>query len=211
MEAGTSAPTDENQAPAPARGKGQPANDTDDAIAGAVIAQHCIMFWVLTVLAIIVFAPCVLAPIYAETEQLLDTERKLERLVVDLADQEKRNEARIKAFKADPMVNERIIRRELNYRPEGEQVIQWSAAELAAMRVDLSGLDPANEPLPPVNPYPSWVLKLGEWLPAWPWRKLFVQSPNRELLLMMAAGLLATAFFLYGPIPSNALRRRTSA
>lgn len=168
---------------------------------GAVIAQHCIMFWVLTVLAIAVFAPCVLAPIYAETEQIMETEQKLERLVADLKEQANRNEERIKAIKADPQVNQRIIRRELNYRFEGEQIIQWPAAELASTRLDLSMLENAEEPLPPINPYPAWVLRLGEWLPAWPWRKLFVESPNRELLAFMAAGLLATTFFLYGPLP----------
>ncbi|MGQ9649579.1 MAG: hypothetical protein ACUVXJ_05685 [Phycisphaerae bacterium] len=171
---------------------------------GAVVAQHCIMFWVLTVLAIAVFAPCVLAPIYAETEQIMETEQKLERLVADLKEQANRNEERIKAIEADPQVNQRIIRRELNYRFEGEQIIQWPAAELASTRLDLSMLESAEEPLPPINPYPAWVLRLGEWLPAWPWRKLFVESPNRELLAIMAAGLLATAFFLYGPLPPMA-------
>jgi hypothetical protein len=210
MEAGTPASIEDNQATPPSRASAQPASRTDEAAAGAAVAQHCIMFWVLTVLAVIVFAPCVLAPIYAETEQILETERKLERLVVDLSAQEKRNDERIKALKADPQVNERVIRRELNYHPEGERIIQWSSAELAAMRVDLSLLENPQEPLPPVNPYPAWVLKLGEWLPAWPWRKLFVESPNRELLVIMAAGLLATAFFLYGPLPPMAVRGRAS-
>lgn len=201
MEAGTS-PGKESQATRPAP------TGTDEAIAGAVVAQHCIMFWVLTVLAMVVFAPCVLAPIYAETEQIMEAERKLERLVTDLADQEKRIKGRIEALKADPLVNQRVVRREFNYRPEGEQIIQWSSAELAAIRLDLSELESTHEALPPVNPYPDWVLKVGQWLPAWPWRKLFVESPNRELLAIMAAGLLATAFLLYGPIPVISRERR---
>jgi hypothetical protein len=208
MDAGTHPSHDDNQAGSSSGGNARPAHQTDSP--GAVVAQHCIMFWVLTVLALAVFAPCVLAPIYAETEQILETERGLERFVADKTAEMKRNDERIKAIKGDPQVNQRIIRRELNYRFEGEQLIQWSSAELASMPLDLSTLENAPEPLPPVNPYPTWVLKVGEWLPAWPWRKLFVDSPNRELLVIMAAGLLATAFFLYGPLPPIAGPRRIS-
>ena len=210
MEARTSSPIEDTQAAPPVEGSAQSAGRTDETAAGATAAQHCIMFWLLTVLAMVVFAPCVLAPIYAETEQILETERQLERWVADKTAEVKRNDERIKAVKADPQVNERIIRRELNYRFEGEQLIQWSSGELAAIRVDLSLLENPQEPLPPVNPYPAWVLRLGEWLPAWPWRKLFVESPNRELLVIMAAGLLATAFFLYGPLPPMTTRGRAS-
>jgi hypothetical protein len=207
MEARTS-PIENTQTTPPAAESAQRAGRMDEAATGAAVAQHCIMFWVLTMLAMAVFAPCVLAPIYAETEQILETERQLERWMADKTAEVKRNDERIKAIKADPQVNERIIRRELNYRFEGEQLIQWSSAELAAMHVDLSLLENPQDPLPPVNPYPAWVLKLGEWLPAWPWRKLFVESPNRELLVIMAAGLLATAFLLYGPLPPVTIRDR---
>ncbi|NLE59148.1 MAG: hypothetical protein GX616_12365 [Planctomycetes bacterium] len=199
MDAGTRPPQDHHQAAPSREGNASPVDQTDSP--AAIVAQHCIMFWVLTVLAMVVFAPCVLAPIYAETEQIMETEQKLERLVADLKQQADRNEERITAVKGDPQVNQRIIRRELNYRFDGEQIIQWSAAELAGTRLDLSMLENPPEPLPPINPYPAWVLTLGEWLPVWPWRKLFVESPNRELLVIMAAGLLATAFFLYGPLP----------
>lgn len=208
MEAGTSLLTNDTQAGPATERQVHRDGQVGDAPAGSAIAQHCIMFWVLTVLAMAVFAPCVLAPIYVETEQILATERQLERLVVERTAEMKRNEERIKAIEADPQVNERILRRELNYRPEGERIIQWSSAELAAMPVDLSALETPQEPLAPVNAYPAWVLKLGEWLPAWPWRKLFVESPNRELLVIMAAGLLAAAFFLYGPLPPVTIRDR---
>jgi len=205
LDAGTS-PRDNSQAGPSAKGGARPAHQSDSP--GAAAAQHCIMFWVLTVLALAVFAPCVLAPIYVETEQILQAEQELERWVADKTEEMKRNDERVKAIKADPQVNQRIIRRELNYRFEGEQLIQWSSAELAKMPLDLSMLENTHEPLPPVNPYPAWVLKVGEWLPAWPWRKLFVDSPNRELLVIMAAGLLATAFFLYGPLPPMTTRPR---
>lgn len=207
MDAGTCSPQHNNQDDASPRRNSKADGPTNG---HGAVAQHCIMFWVLTVLAMAVFAPCVLAPIYAETEQIMETERKLEQLVSDLKEQANRNEERIKAIQGDPQVNQRIIRRELNYRFEGEQIIQWSAAELAGTRLDLSMLENPQEPLPPINPYPAWVLKLGKWLPAWPWRKLFVDSPNRELLAIMAAGLLATAFLLYGPLPPMAEPQRTT-
>jgi hypothetical protein len=208
MEASTSPQTSNTAIPPATAGKSRPITADEDTAAGAVSAQHCIMFWVLTVVAMIVFAPCVLMPIWAETEQIIQGQRKMEQLVTDLKAQADHNDTRIRALLADPKVNERIVRRELNYRPEGEQVIQWTAAELAAIRSSLPDSTPTAGESAPINPYPAWATVLIKWLPAWPWRKMFVETPNRYLLLSMSAGLLATAFFLYGPVPVVARRRK---
>ena len=80
-------------------------------------------------------------------------------------------------------------------------------AELNATELNLEGLEAetADSSAQP-SPYPRWAVATSRWLPDWPWRKLFVESPNRPLLLIMAAGLLATAFLLYGPSLANHTR-----
>jgi hypothetical protein len=156
---------------------------------------HPIMFWVLTLMALAVFAPCVLTPAWVEVQEVRAYEREMAGLIGDLQAQVTRNEAQIQALLADPLVNERIARRELNFQPAGEQVIRWSPEELAALRVPTSAL--AME-TPLTQEPPHWVQVVGKWLPAWPWHELFVKTTNRTLLLAMAGGLLSAAFLLFG-------------
>ena len=173
-------------------------------------AGHAIMFWVLTTLAMAVFAPCVLVPIWLETEEVIEHERSAAALVAGLQRQVDRNDARARALLADPLVNERIIRRELNFRPDGEQVVRWRSAELVGLDLDLPEPSP-DAAIEPSDHHPAWMTPLGRWLPPWPWRKLFGESPNRSLLLVLAGGLLVSAFVLYGPASSHPSRRAERA
>jgi hypothetical protein len=168
----------------------------------AYVAAHPIMFWVLTGLALLIFAPCVLVPLWFEKEQMRAYEASLTAVVADLEHQAARGRARTQALLNDPQVNERIIRRELNVHPKSEQVIQWSPDELAAAA---PGIDvPASRPAAAAQEENSsrCVAVLARWLPDWPYQDLFAKSPQRPLLLAMAGGLLLAAFMLYAPVPA---------
>lgn len=172
-------------------------------------AAHAIMFWVLAVMAFALFAPAVLLPLWEESREIHAHEQKMALAVAQLEAQRDRNAARIEALKEDPLVIERIARRELNYKPEGEQVAQYSSRELAAVKVrvprELATTQPAS-PLPA-----AWVTRVQAWMPAWPYHKLFVEMPNRMLMLLMSGGLLVTAFVLYGPRSRSARRVAAAA
>ena len=174
---------------------------SDDARAGT--ATHVIMFWLLTSMALAVFTPCVLVPIWARTQAIRAYEDSLTVVVDDLERTIERNDKRIQALLGDPLVNERIVRRELNYQPEGESIIRWAPEALASVPSRLPD-QPAEQPTP-ASPAAaaSRLGSLQRWLPNWPWSRLFAESPSRPLLLLMAGGLLATAFVLYGPRPAR--------
>jgi len=159
------------------------------------------MFWVLTVLALLIFAPSVLVPLWLEKEQLGEYERSLAGAVAQIESQVARSQARSQALLTDPQVNERIIRRELNVQPQGERVIRWSPDELAAARPEI--VVPASQPAAREREENSsrCVAVLSQWLPDWPYRDLFARSPQRPLLMAMAGGLLLAAFMLYAPSP----------
>ncbi len=169
--------------------------------AGVARAAHPIMFGVLTGLALLVFAPCVLVPLWLEGEQLREHEAVLAATIARLESQSARNKVRADALRDDPLVIERVVRRDLNFRSDSEQIVQWPMGELVAAKPHLppnSAYAVSVEVSPP-SPLGEWMASLGRWLPAWPWRELFASSPNRELLLLMAGGLLLAAFFLYTP------------
>jgi hypothetical protein len=173
------------------------------------MAAHVIMFWVLTGLALAVFAPCVLFPVYQDVEGAREYRHQMALILDDLNAQEAKNQSRINGLHDDPLVNERIARRELNYQGEQEQIVRVTAQELAALRVEPPDLTKSG----PVDfgtggGPPHWMQALTHWLPAWPYGRLFGDPTNRMVLMMMAAGLLVSAFVLYGRIPVAAQSRQ---
>lgn len=161
-------------------------------------AAHPIMFWLLVSMALAVFAPCVLLPVWIETESVLANERDMETRLSALREQYRLNEIHIQALENDPLVSERLIRRELNVLPDPERMVQLPPEQLASVRVRLP--EDVMSPAPPaeITP-PEWMSAIRGWLPSWPWRRLFATDPNRTVLLLMAGGLLVSAFLLYAP------------
>jgi len=158
---------------------------------------HVVMFWVLTGMAVTIFAPCVLVPVWIEAEEVRAYERSLAGVIGGLEAQITENDARTEALRADPLVNDRISRRELNHRSNGERITAFSPEELKSLPLRMSesaGVETEQQN----QTAPGWALAVQRWLPDWPWRKLFAESPNRTVMLLMAAGLLLSAFFLYG-------------
>jgi hypothetical protein len=165
-------------------------------------AAHPIMFWVLTTLALATFAPCVLVPVYMEVEEARDYEVQMRGVIAELQARRDRNAMHIQALEADPLVNERIARRELNQQPSTEQLVRVPRRELAGTELRVPDLLLSDTP-EIEEPEPLWVTRLRGWLPDWPWRELFGKPANRNLLLIMAGGLLAAAFILFGRHPAR--------
>lgn len=164
----------------------------------AFSAAHPIMFWLLVSMALAVFAPCVLLPVWIETESVLEYERGMEARLSELREQYRVNEIHIQALENDPLVSERLVRRELNVLPDPERMVQLPPEHLASIRVRLP-----QDVLAPASPAeiapPEWMSAVRSWLPSWPWRRLFATSPNRTVFLLMSGGLLVSAFLLYAP------------
>ncbi len=166
---------------------------------------HAIMFYLLSVTAMVIFAPCVLVPIWKHVQKLQSDERAVAAVIAQLHQQVELNNIRNQALEADPLVIDRVARRELNQRPADEEHIRWSAAELAALRLNLPR-DLQAGPQPPEIAMPAWAERISHWLPAWATSDLFAKSPHRQMLLVMAGSLLLAAFVLYAPRAETRVR-----
>ncbi len=161
---------------------------------------HPIMFWALTCLSVAMFAPCVLMPAWRQALEIWEYERDLEAVVAGFEARIRRNEARIQALRSDPLVMERIVRRELNRTIPGEELIRWDPETLNSVRVHLgAAILPPTGPQAPPPPTPTWLRQAGRWLPGWMFADIFVTSPYRQLILGMSGALLLAAFLLYPP------------
>lgn len=173
---------------------------------------HVVMFWLLAAMAALVFAPCILIPIWLETEDLVRAERdvtsRTDELKAHIAEQDRL----LKALTSDPLVNERIARRDLRFRRNGEQVepLQDRAAPLPLeLETSLAAWPEHQAPAPPEPPA---VIKLTRrWLPDLPWVEMFARSPDRTIFLLMASGLLVAAFVLYGHVEPRTPGRADSS
>lgn len=168
--------------------------------------SHAIMFYVLALASLAIFAPCVLVPVWMDVQKLHEDEQELAAVIAQLRHQIDRNNDRIVALQADPQVIERVARRELNRQPADEQLIKWSSAELAAVP-DTSHLVTVSAPEVPAITLPEWMTAVGRWLPGWASPDLFAKSPNREMMLVMSAALLLAAFVLYTPKTESRIDR----
>lgn len=171
----------------------------EEAVSNAV--THAVMFWALVIMAALVFAPCVLIPIWNESEELMRAEHAAATALARLDARIRQQERLIEALTSDPLVIERLARRDLRFRKPGEKVVpvnppDYEAAwnEAAAALVGEPGEVHVPEPRPP-----AVVALARRWLPALPWNDLFGRPPNRTIFLLMSGALLLTAIVLYGP------------
>lgn len=166
--------------------------------------SHIIMFWLLTSMALVVFAACVLLPIWLETETLMQREAQAEATVAAFRARLAEQDRVIAALTSDPLVNERLARRELRFRRVEEDVWPVNGPSSAGESPTVASLvtTPALE-LPPAPEPPPIAQWAHRWLPRLPWVELFAKPPNRTIFLLMAGGLLVAAFVLYGPRPGE--------
>lgn len=163
----------------------------------SAFGAHVVMFWVLIGLAAMVFTPCILIPIWLESVELMRTEAQIEAAVARLDARLNEQKRLIDALTSDPLVNERIARRDLRFQRVGEQVQPVSReGETEPPALDMPA--PEESVAAPRAEPPAIVQWGRRWLPNLPWVELFGRPPYRTVFLVTAGVLLITAFLLYG-------------
>jgi hypothetical protein len=157
------------------------------------------MFWLLLGMAVLVFAPCVIVPVWMDTEELIRTEADAAAAIGRLEQQIAAQVRLETALRSDPLVNERIARQELRYGRPDENILPGAAENPTDLPSrQMPAVAPPSESSPAITPPPAWTQSVRPWLPSLPWVELFGKPPNRTIFLLMAGGLLVAAFVLYG-------------
>lgn len=153
------------------------------------------MFWLLLGLASTAFLPAVIAPVWRDRMAWRQRQAALESEVQTLRERSEHNHMLIDRLMNDPAANERLAIRELGVMPPGEKLVQ--------VRIDTDETLPAYA-TPPKKPeveanVPDVVMQLSRKLPDVLEHPAFLESPRRELLLLLSGGLTVAAFALYRP------------
>jgi hypothetical protein len=153
-----------------------------------------LVFWWLIIMAVAAFAPCMLLPAWREY-QAAELAERVGAHQVALAEAElDALERELDAIRNDPVVVSRLARRELELRGPGDDVVAVPVSRTVHRAVAPS--PPLS--LDPVKP-PVAVARLARYLPDLNYDAVFCESPTRETVLFMSAGLFTLSFVLFWP------------
>lgn len=147
------------------------------------------MFWLLVIPASIVFAACVLAPVWEDYRAMALAEH-LETAAVDRmrADIE-RLERELEGLRNDPAVIARVAQRDLGYHRSNRDIV-YVAPSPPAHEFELAFSDRETEP-------PSSVDAYLNRLPLAKHRDAFLDARTRIRLMCLCGAVAAAAFILY--------------
>jgi len=195
-----------------------------DAVSGDGGAS--LVFWMLIALALTVMAPCMILPAWREYQAAELRERTRAAEAAAYTRHADRLEQRLDAIHNDPVVIERLARRELRCTLPGEvrlavsnpNAADWAADTFTPATYSAAGADGADGPadtsyaelfrertpvipsaeFQPVQP-PVGIARLTHYLPRLNYDALFCSAPTRGTLLGMSLTLVAAAFIIFWP------------
>ena len=147
------------------------------------------MFWLLTLMGLAAFAPCVVLPEWREY-QALDMGAQVEQHRLDVLQRQVDHERRLlDALRSDPAVIARLAQRELGFQRANCRAVLVSSAP-----VGNAGVDRLFVPKPPKPP--ASMARLGSWLPDFDYDRVFCDDETRPIVICMSIGLMAVALGL---------------
>jgi len=152
-----------------------------------------LMFWVLLGMAGATFAACILVPIAQQHERLLVQEELMRAELARLDGELAQTQQAIGAIRSDPAVNEQLAKTVLNYRRPGERRVK------VVPEISVGAGVSAAAPLPKSGAAGAvWWRAALDWLPQLAWKRVFGEPNTRTVLLLLSAGTVGAAFWLYG-------------
>ncbi len=152
-------------------------------------APSGIMFWVLILPAAVVFALCVLAPVWRDYTALRVAEQ-LERRDVEAFEKEVADQRRhFDALREDPLAVARVAQRDLAFTDPNATLVAVDVGPFARLVC-------SDQPLESIAP-PHAATRILAWIPYSDRVDLYTGGRTRSLLLVLSAAVIAAAVFLH--------------
>jgi len=155
--------------------------DISDQINLSDIIVTWFLFWVLTLTGVVLFAGCVLVPLWQEKMQLALEHQAVDRQVRELQKKVDQVNDQLAALWVDPDYTERIARSELNLRKTGEQTI-------AVQPVSILPDTPSTES-------ETTITLPRDFSKAW-WFHPFLDAQRRTWFMYLSGALVATGLII---------------
>lgn len=150
-----------------------------------------LVFWLLTLLALAVFTPCVLLPEWRDVEALWIAEQAQQHRLDVLQRRVDRERRVLEVIGSDPAAIARLAQRELSFQRPGE----------TAMPVSVAGPPPRSpQPFVPESAFggPPILARALATLPDYNYDAIFRNDETRPVILTLSITLIGVAFVLFG-------------
>ena len=174
-------------------------------------AGATVVFWVLVLMGLSTFAPCVLVPQWRQYQALCLAEQTAEHRLDLLRSRVEKERRLLEALRSDPAVVARLAQRDLGFRRPYEQVIRVAVPA-----------NPAEPPTMPVSPRcsatlggspgcsaascgwharpvqpPPMIARALSYLPNYNYDRIFCEDDTRPILMGLSVALIVAAFGLF--------------
>ena len=157
------------------------------------------MFVLFSVGAFALFAPIVVLPLIKDHCELLAEEARLVQVNTELEKEVARQEALVEAFQKDATINERLAVLDLHYNNPREETVAVLPADFAVMPSEIASEPAYQSVLKIPEDWPDRTRKWERWAQDRGLIDLFLDPTLRTVFLLMAGGLLISAFVLFAP------------
>jgi hypothetical protein len=149
----------------------------------ADIIVSWIIFWVLTLIGLFLFAGTILAPMMEENRALVTKYQLVKKQIEAMQTVLDEIEDQQAALWVDPQYTERIARSQLNLRKVGEETVSIQPLQILPEENPKSAISSDNISIPP------------DFSSRW-WFKPFLDTKKRQWFMILSAAFVATAIAL---------------
>ncbi len=155
-----------------------------------------VVFWMLLLMSVAAFAPCILLPEWRELQALKLAEEAESFRVERMQERVDREERLLDAVRSDPVLVARLAQRELGLRVPHENTMPLPGTSRANDTIPNTVVaDPGDKVLADI---PLRAVKPGAVWPDLMWDRIFFDDRTRPLIMAMSIGLALIAFGLFG-------------
>ncbi len=160
-----------------------------------IASNGAAVFWLLILLGVGTFAPCILMPEWRNYQAAKIAEQRefhrLEKLRAVVALERRQ----VDAIQNDPTVVARLAQRDLGFERPGEKVVPV-AVENQDGYASIAELGDEDFVPTPVTP-PTWFSRATWWLPDFNYDAIFCDSSTRPIVMLMSVSVIVVAVVLF--------------
>ncbi len=160
-----------------------------------------VVFWLLVLMGLATFTPCVLLPQWRQYQNLRSAEQTAQHRLDVLRTRVAQQERLLEALHSDPAVVARFAQRDLGFRRPLERVIPVSVPATAAAPPTIPAPHRCSAAscgwhMQPVQP-PPVIARALSYLPDYNYNRIFCDDDTRPILMGSSVAIIALAFALY--------------
>lgn len=159
------------------------------------VTNGAAVFWLLILMGVSTFAPCILLPEWRNYQAAKIAEQREHHRIEKLRQVVERERRQVEAIQNDPTVVARLAQRDLGFRRPGETIVPVPVSS-SNNYDNIAELDDEDFEPAPILP-PVWLSRATWWLPDMNYDAVFCDSSTRPIVMLMSVSVIMVAVALF--------------